>query len=64
MKQKQKLCYSKKVVQRLMEQGQFPVKELPHPTIDGFKCWMFDWSEDFEEAFSQVVKEVKKDGRV
>lgn len=63
MKQKQKLCQSRKVVQRLMEYGQFPIKELPHPTIKGFKCWAFEWTDEFEEAFLHVVKEVSSHGR-
>lgn len=63
MKQKQKICYSRKVVWRLMEQGQFPIKELPHPTIKGFKCWAFEWTDEFEEAFLHVTKEVGRNGR-
>ena len=62
MEPKQKLCYSKKVVMRLIEQGYFPVKEIPHPTIDGYKCWLFEYSEDFMKVFLKAVEEVKSHG--
>lgn len=62
MEQKYKVCYSKKVVMRLIEQGYFPVKTLPHPEIKGFKCWVFEYSEDFMEVFLKVVEEVKSHG--
>lgn len=62
MEQKYKVCYSKKVVMRLIEQGYFPVKTLPHPKIQGFNCWVFKYSEDFQQAFLKVVEEVKSHG--
>lgn len=62
MEQKYKVCYSKKVAMRLVEQGYFPIKELPHPKIDGYKCWVFEYSEDFMQAFLKVVEEVKSYG--
>lgn len=59
MEEKYKVCYSRKIVFRLMEQGYFPVKELPHPFIEGQKCWVFERTPEFEGAFLHVVKEVK-----
>lgn len=62
MEQKYKVCYSKKVAMKLIEWGQFPVKTLPHPTIDGYKCWVFEYSEDFIKVFLKAVEEVKSYG--
>ena len=62
MERKYKVCYSRKLVFRLIEQGYFPVKELPHPFIKGYKCWVFEFTPAFEEAFLRAAKEVKSHG--
>lgn len=60
--QKYKVCQSKKVVMQLIEWGYFPVKTLPHPKIRGYSCWVFEYSEDFQQAFLKAVEEVKSHG--
>ena len=52
-----KLVYSIRIMERLVEMGYRPVERVDYPMVDGFYCWLFERTEDFERDFSALVEE-------
>ena len=52
-----KLVYSIRIMERLVEMGYRPVERVDSPMVDGFYCWLFERTEDFERDFSALVEE-------
>lgn len=52
-----KLVYSLRIMERLVEMGYRPVERIESPMVDGFYCWLFERTEDFERDFSALVEE-------
>ena len=59
---KQKIIYSMKVMQQLVEMGFLPTATLPNPKDTKYNCWVFDWTEEFDKALCVVLKGASRSG--
>lgn len=54
---KQKIIYSKRVMEQLLELGFRPIDMMSNPTKPEFMCWAFEWTDEFDAALTQVLSE-------
>lgn len=52
---KQKIIYSKRVMEQLLELGFRPIDMMSNPTKPEFMCWAFEWTDKFDAALTQVL---------
>lgn len=55
-KSKNKTVYSLRIRCELRKRGFEPLVEIDNVYKPGFKCQIFEESEEFEEAFSEIMK--------
>lgn len=55
-KSRLKLVYSLRIMERLVELGYRPVERLESPVVEGYYCWLFERSEEFDRDFSALVE--------
>lgn len=52
---KNKIIYSKRVMEQLLELGFRPIETIPNPTKPEFMCWAFEWTDAFDAALGVVL---------
>lgn len=52
---KNKIIYSKRVMEQLLEMGFRPIDTFPNPTTPKYMCWAFEWTDQFDVALSAVL---------
>jgi hypothetical protein len=60
---KTKTVYSFRIHTKLMLMGFKPLLEMDNPKKTEFKCWVYEASPAFFEAFDLIMKEVKANGK-
>ena len=50
-----KIIYSKRIMEQLLELGFRPIDTMPNPTKPELMCWAFAWTEEFDAALSIVL---------
>lgn len=55
---KNKIIYSLRVAQELIKRGFTPVKIMPNALKPQLKCWMFEWTEEFDAVMSEVLTSI------
>ena len=55
LNKEQKIIYSKRVCEQLMLLGFRPIETIPNPLKPEFICWVFEWTDAFDAALTQVV---------
>lgn len=50
-----KVIYSMRVMLQLKERGFEPLATMPNPTRNQFNCWIFERSEDFDNALNEIL---------
>lgn len=55
-KTKYKKIFTLKIMRKLKEMGFEPILETDNLRKPGFKCWVYEASPAFYEAFAEVVK--------
>ena len=53
-KVEQKIIYSKKVMQQLLERGFRPIDTFQNPIDPRYMCWAFEKTEMLENALEQI----------
>lgn len=51
----QKIIYSKRIMYALLEKGFRPIEGFPNPTNPQYLCWAFEWTDEFEQALSEIL---------
>lgn len=58
----QKIIYSKKIVDQLLELGFKPIDIMPNPIKPDFYCWAFEPSEELRQALDALFEGAKRNG--
>lgn len=53
--QKRRIVYSLRVHIALQERGFKPIVQMPNPAKQNFICWVYEWSEEFQKAFDEIL---------
>lgn len=40
----------------LQEKGFKPLLQMPNPAKPQFTCWVYEWTEDFQKAFDELLE--------
>lgn len=56
------IVYSLRVLKQMAGLGYSPVKVLPNPKDERYKCWVFEATEDFQRDLKKVLEEVSRNG--
>lgn len=59
---KKKIIYSLRVYIELRIRGFNPIIVIPNPNHNGLKCWVYEWDQDIEEAFLDIVRGGQENG--
>lgn len=51
-----KTIYTLKIKQELKKLGFEPILEKDNPKKPTFKCWVYEWTPEFIDAFTSVTK--------
>lgn len=51
-----KIIYSLRVYTQLVIQGFQPIATMPNPQHPEFNCWIFENTEELEEAFGSILR--------
>ena len=62
-KQKVKTIYSLRVYLQLRKKGIMPILECESPYKKGYKCWVYELSEEVQEALNEILGGMKNDNR-
>ena len=57
---KYQIVYSRRIMYELISRGFIPVNTIKNPEFEDFNSWLFEDTEDFRVAFSELIH--KKDG--
>lgn len=52
---KNRVCYSRKIMMQLLEQGFEPIKIMVNPLDPKYNCWLQEDTEEFEQVFSKLL---------
>lgn len=58
-----KVCYSRKIMLQLLEQGFEPIKIMVNPIDSRQKCWLQEDTKEFDEVFSKLLTEASRKKR-
>lgn len=50
-----KIIYSLKVMEQLVEKGNVPISTMPNPKFPQFSCWIFEVTEKFQGDLDIVL---------
>lgn len=50
-----KIIYSLKVMEQLVEMGNIPVSQMPNPKFPQYTCWIFQITDKFEQDLDRVL---------
>lgn len=50
-----KIIYSLKINIGLQQKGFKPIAQLPNPKKPGFTCWVYEWSDEIQKCFLDLV---------
>lgn len=56
---KRKIIYSLRVYVGLKERGFIPIATTENPTKPNFMCWIFERSDEFDDALRELMSECK-----
>ena len=57
-----KIIYSFKIMEQLVEKGYFPVRTMPNPKFPKYNCWVFAATEEFNADLDKILGG-QKDGQ-
>ena len=52
---KNKIIYSKKLMEKLVEKGNIPLKSMTNPYKPEFQCWIFAVNDKFNSDMTEVL---------
>lgn len=52
----QKIIFSLRVNIELQKLGFKPILQMPNPHKPEFTCWIYEWNENIEKYFSQILE--------
>lgn len=50
-----KIIYSLKVMEQLVEKGNIPISTMPNPKFPQFNCWIFEVTEKFQRDLDIIL---------
>ncbi len=56
-----KIIYSIKVMKALVQKGFIPIATIPNPKNSKFNCWVFEETEQFQQALDDVMEGLRND---
>lgn len=62
--QKTKMIFSRRFVVKLIELGFMPSMTVQNPYNKNRECWIFNWTEEFAQAFEEVAKGLSACGTI
>lgn len=58
-----KIVYSLRIMEQLVERGFIPISMMPNPKYPQFNCWIFENTNELNEAFASIVQEANDNER-
>ena len=52
-----KIIYSKRIMEALVEMGNLPLKSMPNPYKPEFQCWIFEVNDKFQKDLDRILGE-------
>ena len=50
-----KIIYSKRIMEALVEMGNLPLKSMPNPYKPEFQCWIFKITDKFQHDINIIL---------
>ncbi len=51
-----KIIYSLRIMEKLVERGYAPLTSMPNPKFPQFQCWVFAVSDGFKKDLDEILR--------